>query len=293
MRHITGACALLALSVALGGCSQREGTNEPVDVKGDIASTGIQRLVLDGGAGEARIGVSPDDQVHVQLKLKQDERRILGIRYMSESTTKDLAAVKLGQQRDGDALKIWAGYPSGDSHSDVKEEWVIQVPARFGVEAGMDAGRMVITGVSGGVKANLSAGETVIHVPAGPVYGRMGAGRLHVIVDDSKPGTVRVKSTFGLAILDLFGTYYGPPEQHGGFKLFGNSVDELGKGSDEYDLKVTAGLADLRIGPQGDETEYRKLFSDETEKKAEDKQALKDAVKNSAKDDDDQDDDDD
>jgi hypothetical protein len=156
----------------------------------------------------------------------------------------------------------------------------------------MTAGRMAITGVSGGVKTQLSAGETVIHVPSGPVYGRMGAGRLHVVSDTGQPGALSIKSTFGLAILDLQGTYYGPPEQHGGFKLFGNSVRQQGSGKEDYNLKVTAGLADLRIGPQGDEKEYRDLFSDAAEKKAMDK-AVKDAVKKSAKDDDQDDDDDD
>ena len=290
MRYLTGTCASLALLMALAGCSQSEGPNEPVDVKADVAGSGLQRLVLDGGAGEALISPSSDDQVHVKLELKQEERRILGIRYMSESTARDLATVKLGQQREGDALTISAAYPSGGTHTDVKEDWTVQVPARFGVEAGMGAGRMIITGVSGGVKANLSAGETVIHVPSGPVYGRMGAGRLHVIVDDSQPGTIHVKSTFGLAVLDLFGTYYGPPEQHGGFKLFGNSVNELGKGKDDYDLKVTAGLADLRIGPQGDEKEYRSVFSEDREKKLLDKQDQKQEAKKSDKDDDDDDD---
>jgi hypothetical protein len=292
MRHTIGACGLLALSLGLAGCSQREGTNDPIDVKADIAGSGVQRLALDGGAGEAHISVSSDEQVHVQLELKQDQRRILGVSFMSDSTTQDLAAVKVAQQRDGDTLKLSVGYPSGGSHSDVKEKWEVQVPARFGVEADMTAGRMAITGVTGGVKTQLSAGETVIHVPSGPVYGRMGAGRLHVVSDTGQPGALSIKSTFGLAILDLQGTYYGPPEQHGGFKLFGNSVRQQGSGKEDYDLKVTAGLADLRIGPQGDEKEYRDLFSDAAEKKVMDK-AVKDAVKKSAKDDDQDDDDDD
>jgi hypothetical protein len=292
MRHIASACGLLALTVALAGCSQREGTNDPIDVKADIAAAGVQRLVLDGSAGKAHISVSPDDQVHVQLELKQDQRRILGVSFMSESTTQDLAAVKVGQQRDGDALKLSTAYPSGGTHSDVKEDWNVQVPARFGVEAEMTAGRMVIEGVTGGVKTTLSAGETVIHVPSGPVYGRMSAGRLHVISDSAQPGKLSIKSTFGLAILDLQGTYYGPPEQHGGFHMFGNSVHQQSSGKDDMDLKVTAGLADLRVGPQGDEKEYRDLFSDEADKKIMDK-AVKDAVKKSVKDDDQDDDDDD
>lgn len=286
MRHIAGACAL-ALALGLVGCSQREGNNEPVDLKADLAASGVQRLLLDGGTGQARIGVSPDEQVHVKLELRQDQRRVLGVSWMSEATTQDLEAVKIGQQRDGDGLKLTVAYPSGGSHSDVKEDWTVQVPARFGVEADMGAGRMVISGVSGGVRTKLSAGETVIHVAAGPVYARMGAGRLHVISDNSQPGVVRVKSTFGLAILDLFGTYYGPPEQHGGFKLFGNSVTEQGQGKDEFDLKVTAGLADLRIGPQGDEKEYRQLFSEDRETASGKKDDKKDAKKSGQDDDDD------
>jgi hypothetical protein len=278
---------MLALTLGVAGCSQREGGGEPLQLKADVAAAGIQRLVLDGGAGEARIGASPDDQVHVTLELKQNERSILGAHFMSESTTRDMEAAKIGQDRKSDSLGLSVAYPSGGSHSDVKEDWTIQVPARFGVEAGMSAGRMAITGVSGGVKTNLSAGETTIHVLSGPVYARVGAGRLHVISDNSQPGTVHVKSTFGLAILDLFGTYYGPPEHEGGFKLFGNSVNELGKGKDDFDLKVTAGLADLRVGPQGDEKEYRKLFSEDREHKAEKQDEKKDAKKSDDDDDDD------
>ena len=287
MRYIAGACGLLALSLGLAGCSQREGGGEPLQLKTDVAAAGIQRLVFDGGAGEAYISASPDDQVHVVLELKQDERSILGFHFMSESTTHDMEAAKIGQDRKADGLGLSVVYPSGSSHSDVKQEWTVQVPARFGVEAEMTAGRMVITGVSGGVKTNLGAGETVIHVLSGPVYARMSAGRLHVISDNSQPGTVHVKSTFGLAVLDLFGTYYGPPEQQGGFKLFGNSVNELGKGKDDFDLKVTAGLADLRVGPQGDEKEYRKLFAEDREHKADKHDEKKDAKKSDDDDDDD------
>ena len=293
MRRMTGSGALLVLILGLVACSQREGDSEPVDLKADVAATDLQRLVLDGGTGQAHIGVSPDDQVHVALELRQDERRVLGVRWMSEATTKDLEAVKIGQQHDGDTLKLSVGYPSGDSHSDVKEEWTVQVPARFGVDADMGAGRMVIDGVSGGVRTKLSAGETIIHVAAGAVYARMGAGHLSVIADASQPGSIHVKSTFGLAVLDLFGTYYGPPEQHGGFKLFGNSVNEQGKGKDDFDLKVTAGLTNLRIGPQGDEKEYRDIFSDDHEKKALEQGEKKAGDKHAAKKADDDDDDDD
>jgi hypothetical protein len=276
MRYITGACGLLALSVGVTGCSVRDAGSDPVTVTADVPATGLQNLKFESTAGEAKIGVSPDDTVHLKLKLQQEERRVLGITLPSEATSKDIEGAKVGQKRDGDTLVVSAAFPSGDDHHiDAKQEWEVQVPARFGVDASMKEGRIVISGVSGGVKTQLSAGETVIHVAAGPVSARLGAGRLHVISDASQPRNLSIRSTFGLAILDLQGTYYGPPEHHGGLHLFGNSVHQQADGKDDFDLKVTAGLADLRIGPQGDEKEYRELFSEDRERKSDKKDAKK------------------
>lgn len=283
MRPITGACAVLALSLGVAGCSVRDAGSEPVTVTVDVPAASIKDLRFESTAGEAKIGVSPDDTVHLKLKLQQEERRVLGISLPSEATSKDIEGAKIGQKRDGDTLAVSAAFPSGGDHnSDVKQEWEVQVPARFGVDASMKEGRLVISGVSGGVKVQLSAGEIVIHVPTGSVSASLGAGRLHVISDASQPRNLSIKSTFGLAIMDLQGTYYGPPEQHGGLHLFGNSVRQQAEGKDDFDLKVTAGLADLRIGPQGDEKEYRELFSEDREHKADKKDANK-----SGKDDDD------
>jgi hypothetical protein len=288
MRHLIPACALLALG--LTGCSVRDAGSDPVTITADVPATGLQNLKFESTAGQVRISVSPDDAIHIKLKLQLEERKMLGVSLPSEDTLKDAVGAKVGQKRDGDALVVSAAFPSGGDHnSDVKQEWEVQVPARFGVDASMKEGRMVISGVSGGVKSQLSAGETVIHVTSGPVYARIGAGRLHVISDASQPGMLSIASTFGLAILDLQGTYYGPPEQHGGLHLFGNSVHQRADGKDDFDLKVTAGLADLRIGPQGDEKEYRDLFAEDREHKS-DKKDAKDAAKKSDKDDDQDDD---
>jgi hypothetical protein len=64
-------------------------------------------------------------------------------------------------------------------------------------------------------------------------------------------------------VLDLQGKYYGPPEKHDGFKLFGNTVSQAAGGKDDIQLNTTFGLADLRVGPQGDEQEYRSVFADD------------------------------
>ena len=268
MRRVVLAGAM-ALTAALAGCSERDAPTEPVTVTADIPAAGLQQLQFVGSSGEARFSVSQDDAVHVKLILQQEERRVMGVTLASDATLKDVEGAKLAQQRKGGVLSLSASYPSGDSHaSDVKVNWAIQVPARFGVDASMKAGRMVIDGMGGGVKAQLSAGEVVIHVPGGPIYGRLGAGRLHVISDAAEPRNVAVKSTFGLAVLSLHGEYYGPPpEKDDGFwshlHMLGNTVVEHAGGKDDADLKVTAGLADLRFGPLGDKEVRRDMFTED------------------------------
>ncbi|HEY4127675.1 MAG TPA: hypothetical protein VGN70_06480 [Gammaproteobacteria bacterium] len=259
----------LAAALALTGCSVRDSGSEPVTLKTDIPAAGLQFLSLKGTAGETSISVSPDDAVHVTLVMQQEERHVLGIALSTEATLRDTEGAKIGQVHKGDTLTLSVIFPSGDDHnSDVKQEWTVQVPERFGVDASMGEGRMAIDGVKGGVKAQLAAGEVVIHVPSGAIYGRLSAGRLHVISDADEPRDVTIKSTFGLAVLSLDGQYYGPPpEKNDGFlshlHMLGNSVTQQGKGKDDVDLKVTAGLADLRFGPLGDNEVRRDIFKDD------------------------------
>jgi hypothetical protein len=270
MRHLISSGSLLVAALSLAGCSVRDSGSDPVVVTADVPASGLQNLKLESTAGEAKIGVSPDDVVHLKLKLQQEQRKVLGISLSSEAAFKDTEGAKVSQKRDGDTLTVSAVFPSGEDHnSDVKQEWEIQVPARFGVDASMKEGRMQIIGTAGGVKAQLSAGEVTIHVPGGPIYGRLSAGRLHVISDATQSRELSVKSTFGLAILSLDGQYYGPPpeDQKDGFlshlHMFGNTVTQHGKGKDDVDLKVTAGLADLRLGPLGDDKETRRSAFDD------------------------------
>jgi hypothetical protein len=253
-------------ALALAGCSTRSsnGKAAPALLTADAPTTGVQHITLLAGAGEATVGASDDDQVHVQLELRQDERGFLGVfHWMSEDTAQDLkgAAVKL--QHQGDAIQVSLAYPSGSEHSDVKQVWVVKLPPRLALQAHLQAGRMVIKDMSGGIDASLGAGDLSIHSPSGPLRAEVRAGRLHVVSDSTQPGAISLRSMFGLAILDLQGTYYGPPEKQSGFRFFGNDVNQVAGGKDDMDLHVTAGLVDLRVGPQGDEKEYRKEFSDD------------------------------
>lgn len=256
----------LAVVVLLAGCSTRSSNGKavPALLTADAPTAGVQHVTLQAGSGEATIGASTDEQLHVQLDLRQDERGFLGIiHWMSEDTTRDLKGAVVKLQRQGDGVEISLVYPSGDSHSDVKQKWNVKLPPRMALAAHMQAGRMVIQGMSGGIDATLGAGDLSIHSPAGPVRGDVRAGRLHVVSDSTQPGAISLRSTFGLAVLDLQGTYYGPPEEQNSSHLFGNSVSQLAGGKDDMDLHITAGLVDLRVGPQGDEREYRKIFAED------------------------------
>ncbi|HEY1773028.1 MAG TPA: hypothetical protein VGH91_07550 [Gammaproteobacteria bacterium] len=258
--------ACLAAAASIAGCSTQssDGKAAPALLTADASTTGVQHITFQAGTGEAIIGTSSDDQLHVQLDLRQDERGFLGVfHWMSEDTTRDLKGASVKLQRHGDGVEISLVYPSGDSHSDVKQEWTVTLPPRLALQAHMQAGRMAIKGMAGGIDASLGAGDLTIHSAAGPIRGDVRAGRLHVVSDSTQPGAISLRSMFGLAVLDLQGTYYGPPEKQSGFKFFGNDVNHAAGGKDDMDLHVTAGLVDLRVGPQGDEKEYRKIFSDD------------------------------
>ena len=264
---ITG-LILVLLSGCSSGSSNGPSKAAPALLTADASAAGVQHVTFQGANGEAIIGASSDDQLHVQLDLRQDEVRFLGIfHWMSEDTTRDLKGASVKLERQGDGVEISLVYPSGDSHSDVKQEWSVKLPPRLALQANMKAGRMVISDMVGGIDAKLGAGDLSIHSPSGPIRGDVRAGRLHVISDSTQPGAVSLRSMFGLAVLDLQGTYYGPPEKQSGFKFFGNDVTHAAGGKDDMDLHVTAGLVDLRVGPQGDEKEYRKIFADDDKDK--------------------------
>lgn len=258
---------ILLLCLLAAGCA-RSGdpvATAPQLLSAVIPATGLARLTLTAGAGEVKLAPSADDAVHVQLDLHQDQRSFLGvIHWMSDTTAHDLTGASLKQERHGDELTLSLVFPSGSEHSDVKQQWTLSLPARFALSTEMPAGRLEIDGLRGGVEAHLGAGDLTIHSPGGPIVASVGAGRLHVISDDTHPGAIHLGSSFGLAVLDFNGTFYGPPERHGfmsSVHLIGNSVTQQGDGKDAIILRASAGLVDLRVGAVGEVKDYRGVFT--------------------------------
>jgi hypothetical protein len=263
----TSRTSVLMLCLLAAGCA-RSGAPvaaAPALLSADIPAAGVVGLTLMAGAGEVKLTSSADDAVHVQLDLHQDERSFLGVfHWVSDATTRDLTGASLKQQRDGGELTLSLAFPSGSGHSDVKQKWTLSLPARLALNTEMTAGRLEIDGLRGGVTAHLGAGDLTIHSPGGPLTASVGAGRLHVISDDTHPGAVHLRSTFGLAVLDFNGKFYGPPERHdfmSSLHLFGNRVTQQGDGQDAISLRTSAGLVDLRIGAVGDVKDYRGVFT--------------------------------
>lgn len=239
----------------------------PASLSADIPAQGLGTLTFSGGSGEAKIGASSDDAVHLRLTLKQQEHSFFGLfHWYSEASTRDLKAAQLVTHQQGAGLTVSLAYPGGDEPSDVMEEWTVQVPARFAVDARMMYGELVVKDVIGGVHGELHAGEAKIEVPSGPVTAHVRYGRLHVVSAAAAPGDIHVSSGHGIAVLSWNGRYFGPLEQEGFWShihLIGNQVDQHGGGADKMDVRVSFGAADLRIGPLGEDKTYRDLFSDD------------------------------
>ena len=251
---------LLLVLAALSACSSSSAPGGAPDLlTADIAAAGLERVTVTADSGEMRITASADDAVHVKLDLNQDQKSFLGIaHWMSDDTARDLKAATIKLDRQGGSLAVMLVYPSGGTHSDVGQKWTLAVPARLALEASLNAGRMVIDGAAAGVTASLGAGDLDIHSVKGAVHADVKTGRLHVISDTTQPGTLLLKSTFGLAALSLNGKLYAPPPSE--FHFFGNSERQQAGGKDDMDLEVTAGEVDLRVGPLVEYKDYRGLF---------------------------------
>jgi hypothetical protein len=230
----------------------------------ELPAADVDRLALTAGNGETELKASADDKIHLHLELKQQQHSLFWLfHWFSESGARDLQGAVLQTRRDGRSLAVSVAYPDGDQPSDIKERWIISLPARIAVSAEMNAGELLVRDLSGGVQAKLEAGDLEIEAAQGPLTATVHYGRLHVITASEQPGAISVSASHGLAAVDWDGKYFGPPEKHGFWDhihLGGNSVEQHGKGADDVKLHVQYGEADLRIGAVGEVKDYRDLF---------------------------------
>lgn len=213
----------------------------------DLPAAGLDTLALQVGVGEMRVTASSDDEVHAEVTLRPKEREFLGFLHWSGGTARDIASAAIQQQRKDRRLTLSLDFGDRD-RDNIKQEWVVQVPARLKLDSVMNVGEMDIAGVAGGVGAKLDVGELEIDVPKGSIDADVNVGEIRAKSGSGHPGRIQLASNIGDATLLLHGAQTGVHE-HGGL---GNQVSMDGDGPDRMDLRLNIGEVTLRVEPQDD-----------------------------------------
>lgn len=213
----------------------------------DIPAAGVTALKLSMDVGQAEIGVSPDDAVHVRVTLKQKQREFLWFfHWMSAGTARDIAAATLSSSREGGTVSVALSYPDIDS-GDVQQNWRVELPARLALDATMKVGRLGIDGIAGGITARLNVGQLDITSPAGPLHVEVNVGQIRARSHSARHGPIRLASNIGEAALYMDGKRVGGAGGHSGL---GRTLSLAGSGPDSMDLKVNIGEVLLRLRPE-------------------------------------------
>ncbi len=232
-------CAAPGLALAAPAPTQRTLT-------ADIPAAALKKLDLHVGVGEVHVKASADDQLHVQVTLKQKEQQFLWFfHWMSSGTAEDIATAAIHQQAEGDTLSLGLNYKGDSDSNDLKQEWEVQLPVRLALDTDMKVGELTIKDVAGGVEASLNVGELSIDVPRGHLKGDVNVGEIRAKSGSVDHGKINVSSSIGEAVIYIDGSKSGYHD-HGGL---GNSVTVDGKGHDDMSLSVNIGEASLRILP--------------------------------------------
>ena len=210
----------------------------------EIPAAALKRLKLHIGVGEVHVTASGDDEVHVQVTLRQKEQEFLWFfHWVSKGTAADIAAASVSQRQEGDGLELGLNYKGNTDSDQLKQEWEVQVPARLALDTDMKVGELNIKDVAGGVDATLNVGELSIEVPRGPMKAEVNVGEIRARTASADYGKIRLSSSIGEAVLTVNGER-GGVHDHGGL---GNSVTADGTGREDMNLSVNIGEVSLRI----------------------------------------------
>jgi len=217
----------------------------PRMLSANIPATGINTLAITVGVGELRITPSTDNTVHVQVSLEQKSREFLWFfHWRSRATTQEIQAAQIARQQQGQRLLLSLTTPGKLSNDDVKQKWIIQVPARLAVDLNMKVGQATISGVAGGVQADLNVGELDVDVPGGALSAKVNVGQISATTGTTRPGAIALSSTIGETALYLHGKYISHAGEHSGL---GRRINLNGNGPDSMKLSVNVGEVDLRV----------------------------------------------
>ncbi len=223
--------------------------SEPRMLHADMPATGITGLAITAGVGEVHITPSTDDAVHVHVILKQKSNEFLWFfHWQSRATVQQIQAAQISQQRQGQHLVLSLSNLGKMDNDDVKQKWIVQMPAHLALDLKMNVGEVTIEGVSGGVQTTLNVGELNMDVPRGSLDAKINVGQISVTTATDQPGDISLSSNIGEAALYQGGKYITHAGRHHGL---GRSIYLNGNGPDSIQLSVNIGEVDLRVEPAG------------------------------------------
>lgn len=211
-------------------------------------AAGVNRIMIDAGVGQIRVSPSPDDGVHVQVRLEKKSQNFLWFfHWMSQSTAQAISQVSLQQQSQGDSITYTLKYPDHLDDGDIKQNWDVQIPSRLFTKVTMKVGQLTVNGIAGGVDVSLNVGEVVLNTPAGSMKARVNVGQIRATSATAQPGNIRLSTTIGDARLSMKGRVDRDNMHHNGL---GRTIDVTGNGPDQMDLELNIGEVSLHIGPK-------------------------------------------
>lgn len=210
-------------------------------------AAGVNRITFVAGVGQLKVTASPDDDVHVHVRLERKSQNFLWFfHWMSDTTAQAIEQITLQQQRQADGIDYSLKYPDHLDEGDVKQTWEIQVPARLAVKIQMKVGQLSLDGVAGGVDVSLNVGEVTLNTPRGPMKATVNVGQIRAISATSQPGDIKLSTTIGDARFYMKSRTISHDNIH--HSGLGRNIDISGKGPDKMDLEVNIGEVTLHVG---------------------------------------------
>lgn len=210
-----------------------------------VPAASLKTLFITAGVGELRVTPSSDDAVHIQVTLQQKSRQVLWFfHWQSRATAREIQSATIQTRQSGGQLNVALGTTGKLDTNQVKQNWLVQVPARLALALDMKVGQVNINGIAGGLDLNLNVGEIDMDTPRGPMSARVNVGQISATSASTQPGPINLSSDIGEAALFRDSKAVRNRGRHTGL---GRSIHVAGSGPDTMNLRVNVGEVDLHL----------------------------------------------
>ena len=229
----------IALCLAfLVSCLAGPATAAERELTGKVEAKAIKKLRFEGHVGSFELRGTDGDEIKWTLRLEPDDG---GWFKSAKQAQRAVDEAKVRAVAAGDAWELETDLPSGADEDDVKEHWIVEVPARLALAFEARVGEATVEGVAGGVEAELNVGDLRIEVPRGAIDARVNVGELRITSGTKSPGRVRLEANVGDVDLKIQGKHI---EADRSFAI-GGGVSASNGGTDDISARVNVG--DVRV----------------------------------------------